>query len=181
MLKYRISHDAMTGLRSREFFEEQMERLNKQEPVSLSLAICDMNNLKRINDTLGHKMGDIYIKEAAELLKSFASDRVVISRIGGDEFTILITGMSEEEGAELIHRMKEAAANAQSVSGVTLGMSIGYAYTECSLGKVDELFAEADRKMYEIKRAKHRPNPSEGGEKERGNTLYRSLTGTRHC
>lgn len=155
MLKYRVSHDSMTGVHSREYFEEMMKELDKDEPKPVALAICDMDELKRINDSLGHRMGDHYIRAAANMLKRFASDNVVISRIGGDEFSILMLEMTEEEGSELISRISLAALESEEVfPGVKMSMSVGYAYLEHPAGRMDDLFEQADSRMYKCKMSK---------------------------
>ncbi|WP_157739507.1 GGDEF domain-containing protein [Paenibacillus physcomitrellae] len=163
-LKYRVAHDSMTGVHSREFFEEQLALLDQREDLSLTLVVCDMDNLKVINDTLGHKMGDAYIKSAAAMLKQFASEDVLISRIGGDEFSLLVLNRTREGGEALIRKMKETAAVTPGVApGSFMSISIGHAYTERAYGQVEALFLEADRQMYASKQAKRKEEAKPGG------------------
>lgn len=157
MLNYRVAHDAMTGLHSREYFDELMERLDKRMQIPLTMAICDMDELKRANDDYGHKMGDKYIKAAAATLNRFSSDDVIISRIGGDEFAVMILNRTKEEGNELIKQICDAVADADPViPGMPLSMSIGYKYTGQTLGRMDEVFELADSRMYKCKMGKKR-------------------------
>ncbi|WP_169823459.1 GGDEF domain-containing protein [Paenibacillus yonginensis] len=171
-LKYRVAHDSMTGVHSREFFEEQLALLNQREDLSLTLVICDMDNLKQINDTLGHKMGDVYIKSAAVMLNQFAADDVLISRIGGDEFSLLILNRTREEGEALIQKLKETASATPGVEpGTFMSISIGQAYAECALGQVEALFMEADRQMYACKHAKRKEEADPKGSRTSGHSV----------
>ena len=159
MLRYRVYHDSMTQVHSREFFEEQVAWLDQEVDVPVTLAICDMDELKAINDTLGHKMGDHYIRTAASLLKQFASDEVIVSRIGGDEFAVLILNRTMQEGRQFVEQIRQAVIEAEELfPGTSISMSMGAAFSACSRGDMDELFMMADRKMYEMKKAKRHVN-----------------------
>ncbi|MFC0213899.1 diguanylate cyclase [Paenibacillus chartarius] len=151
-LEYRIEHDTLTGVYNRSFFETIVEKYNSKMDVPIAIIIGDLDKLKQLNDTLGHKLGDKYIMEAASLLKQFARENVLISRIGGDEYCIIVVEADEDH----VSRLKESILQAISLYNASspdlqIEMSIGYAFAESSLGNMDQLFIEADRNMYQEK------------------------------
>ncbi len=89
-LRYLGTHDVMTGLYNRMYFQEELKRLGggRQYPVSILLA--DLDWLKKVNDTLGHEAGDKLIRRAAEVLKAGFRQEDVVARIGGDEFAVIM-------------------------------------------------------------------------------------------
>ena len=99
-------HDEMTDLYNRRYFENEMERLNKSRRLPISIVIADMDELKQINDNYGHKMGDRYIKKAAEIINSATRSGDVVARIGGDEFVIILPGTNTNLAKELCERIQ---------------------------------------------------------------------------
>ena len=150
-LTYRVYHDPLTGLYNREFFEEAFEAADEKE-ASLGLILCDLDELKRINDTYGHRQGDRLIREAASLLSQFADRRTFAARIGGDEFVLMAERTSREEITILAEDIRRAADRHNHESFVKVHLSIGASWTPSSYGTVKELFAEADQRMYDNKR-----------------------------
>jgi diguanylate cyclase (GGDEF)-like protein len=115
--------------------------------------------LKTTNDSFGHKQGDRLLIETAKLLAAFTSNEISVSRIGGDEFTILLRGKSEEEIINLAKFIQSSIElYNQEDTNCPFGLSIGYAFTSRSMGRMEELMALADARMYEAKR--HRKNYS---------------------
>lgn len=154
-IEHRMCHDAMTGLHNREHYEELVKHYDREEDMEIALVLCDMDSLKKVNDTFGHLMGDKYIREAAKLLKPFASEKVIISRIGGDEFSILIKQGTRADANALVTSLREAILRYPSQeTGFSMSMSIGVAAIDHSIGHMIELFAMADQEMYLSKLAK---------------------------
>ena len=149
-LEYRISHDALTGAFSRDCFERMMKRYDKEVDVPMAIILCDLDELKTVNDRFGHREGDRLIKEAAVILMSFQSEKVFVSRIGGDEFAILVIEMELSEVKKLVEKMDEAI-NGYNNRDWPMKMSYGYAYSHSSKGNMEQLFKEADRNMYDNK------------------------------
>ncbi|MFZ3580113.1 sensor domain-containing diguanylate cyclase [Virgibacillus sp. DJP39] len=154
-LEYRINHDAMTGIYNRYFFEQNMAKYNKDLDQSVSIVLCDMDGLKCINDNHGHQKGDIYIKTSAKLLQQSFSEDAIVSRIGGDEFAVILLGMNQREVEnlckKLIHNLNEHNINNKDL---TIRMSIGYSFAEHSIDHMENLFIKADRNMYKDKNKK---------------------------
>lgn len=154
-LEYRIAHDSMTGLYNREHFEILVSHYDVKEDVPVAIIICDMDNLKFVNDNFGHIMGDLYIKEAAALLSDIVSENVMVCRVGGDEFAILMVGKSLYEVNRLVMDLKARVSRFRvERPDLNMDISLGYAYSEHSLQQMDYLFLEADREMYRSKNNK---------------------------
>lgn len=154
-LNYRVSHDALTDIYNRNYFEQMMGYYNQKENASLGLVLCDLDRLKYVNDTYGHKKGDQLIQAAAQLLKSVFSENAIVSRVGGDEFVILLPQTTLPQIELLCDQLREKISHSPSFTDeLHLHMSIGTAFSEQSLGKTESLYVEADLKMYEDKRQK---------------------------
>ena len=108
-LRYLSFHDALTGLYNRGYFEEEMERLKSSRQFPVSIITCDLDDLKQINDTLGHDVGDQAIKAAANILRSnvFRKEDVV-ARIGGDEFVILLPNVDLIDNPAVRKRLEKS-------------------------------------------------------------------------
>lgn len=158
-LEYRITHDTLTEIYNREFFERNMDKYNKYIDVSVAIILCDLDELKYVNDHDGHKKGDVLIKESAQLLNRYFSENAVVSRVGGDEFAVILINVDqvqvESRCEQLSNEISEYNMNSKDV---TIKMSMGYASSERSIGKMESLFTEADQKMYQDKRAKKEQN-----------------------
>lgn len=146
-LRQLSTHDALTGLYNRHFFHAEMERIADSLLYPVSVVMIDLDNLKAVNDTQGHKAGDAYIQKAAALLKSSFRSDDIIARIGGDEFVILLPQTDQNGVANLLTRLKHGIKN----QGDSLfNMSVGWATGEkgCNL---DDLMQQADVRMYREK------------------------------
>jgi diguanylate cyclase (GGDEF)-like protein len=105
-LRYLGTHDVMTGLYNRAFFEETLLKLEANRTDPVSFIIVDLNGLKTANDTLGHQMGDQLIRRAAEVLRASIEDGYIAARIGGDEFIIIMPDVDEAEANGLMERIQ---------------------------------------------------------------------------
>ena len=154
-LTYRINHDSLTNIYNRYYFEKQMEFYN-EEDHSLTMVLCDLDNLKQINDAQGHLQGDRYIQRAANMLNECFSSDGTVARIGGDEFAIILPTISEIRIQDLLKNLKVTLEKADSFKPVK--MSIGYAFTSHSKHKMEDLYLKADEKMYMEKKLKNYTN-----------------------
>ncbi|ACV64646.1 diguanylate cyclase and metal dependent phosphohydrolase [Desulfofarcimen acetoxidans DSM 771] len=151
-LRYLSLHDSLTGLYNRTYFEQEMKRLSDKKHAPVGIIICDVDGLKLINDTLGHDRGDILIVNAANVLRSSFRSKDVIARIGGDEFAILLPN-SSAPAVEKAYRRIHHSVNKYNKENplIMLNISVGYAVSTEESSDLNQIFKEADDKMYQIK------------------------------
>lgn len=151
-LHYIDSHDPLTGLYNRAYFEDTIHALTDANYTTPGLIIYDIDGLKIINDTMGHHAGDQLLVCAANIIKTSAPDNAVIARIGGDEFiTLLLTAdVSFLEHINKKTRQAVARYNADNPQ-LSLSLSVGYALKVAKDSTIADLFKEADDNMYREK------------------------------
>ncbi len=135
--------DTLTGLKNRNFFESEIQRIKENAPDSLGIFFCDVNGLKETNDNLGHEYGDILIKWSAKFLSDCIKSPVF--RIGGDEFVSFVENKSEEEFNEMM-----TALNKGIEELIYINISIGSAWNDSNIN-IDKQLIDADKAMYEVK------------------------------
>ena len=152
--------DELTGLHNRRGFfavAGQFLKLARRQKEGTFMLYADIDNLKEINDTFGHKEGDQVLIETANILKRNYRESDVIARLGGDEFVIIPIGTAKDNIGIITSRFEKSIETYNSTSnrGYKLSLSYGLAYYDpenpCSL---DELLMQADKAMYEHKRNK---------------------------
>jgi diguanylate cyclase (GGDEF)-like protein len=147
-LVYISRHDSLTGLHNRHYFEEYFRRLEEIQTKPITVLSCDLDNLKHVNDTLGHAAGDLLLQGAAEVLRASFRAEDVVARIGGDEFVVVLRGGSQEQIDKSLERVRahEATWNRKHPS-INLGISIGVASTAREM-TLKEALKLADDRMY---------------------------------
>ena len=151
-LRYMGLYDSVTGLYNRLYFEEEMHRLESDRHCPVGLIICDLDGLKLINDTLGHANGDDLLKASAALIRDCFRTSDVVSRIGGDEFAILMPRTDLESTAQSCSRIKQAVEDYNSTCPpILISMSIGMAVKDTPDRPMAVVFKEADQNMYREK------------------------------
>lgn len=152
-LKQAGDHDAMTGLFNKGKFMALKESLFRGQDA-IAIWNMDVNNLKHMNDTLGHDVGDMLIRKAADSLKRIEARNVMPFRIGGDEFLVVAIHMDREKAEQISQKWEEALAELNRKNdGVFCDIACGFVFGEKGYD-LDELLAQADRLMYENKKAK---------------------------
>jgi diguanylate cyclase (GGDEF)-like protein/PAS domain S-box-containing protein len=160
-LRYMSFHDSLTGLYNRAYFEEELNRLDSSRQFPTSIIVCDLDNLKKINDSLGHDVGDQAIKAAASILgsKVFRKEDIV-ARIGGDEFAIILPNVDLNENPDIRERLTDSIRRFNSSDtddGLYRPISISTGYAVIHLdGSLYEGLKEADAEMYVNKQKKKR-------------------------
>lgn len=150
-------HDTLTKLANRRAFEEQLEEAIQnagQNGRSLALMFLDLNRFKLINDTLGHKVGDLLLIAVAERLQQIATPNIKLARLAGDEFTVIVENVEHASHIEQIaHAILQAMDKPLHIEGHTLKItpSIGIAmYPEAGEDSTS-LLQHADMAMYDAK------------------------------
>jgi diguanylate cyclase (GGDEF)-like protein/PAS domain S-box-containing protein len=146
-LQHLSTHDILTGLYNRNYFEVEMARIQLSRLFPVSIVVADVDNLKTVNDRYGHSAGDeLLCKVAQQLRKSFRAEDIV-ARIGGDEFGVLLPETDEPAAQASVERL---LMNLAKLDNPLLGLSIGLAISQegSSLSDVMRL---ADDRMYQDK------------------------------
>ncbi len=158
-LEYLSYHDELTGLYNRKFMEENMKRLDTKRQFPISLIMLDVNGLKIINDTFGHKVGDRLLIKTSKILKNSVRQEDIVSRWAGDEFVILLPKTDKAEARKISDRIrkkcqetyqKNCEKNLEELPPVSLGR--GIAVKDSSEQDIDAVLNSADKKMYKDKR-----------------------------
>mgnify|MGYP005989713199 CR=1 FL=1 len=155
-MKNKVNKDYMTGLYNRRYFFEYGKEIyekNKKDNKSLALSIIDIDNFKNINDSYGHDVGDLAIKEVSKVLNKNIISNTLISRLGGEEFCILFYNRSKEEVEKLLEVIRRSFENnfiEINKLKINYTVSIGCSF---EYGKdIDEMVQFADKGLYDAKK-----------------------------
>ncbi|MBJ6727211.1 diguanylate cyclase domain-containing protein [Geomesophilobacter sediminis] len=158
------THDPLTGLYNRMFFDEELLRLGMGREFPVSIISADVDGLKTVNDTLGHDAGDQLIRIAAEILTDSFRAEDVVARIGGDEFVILLPNADSAVAHEVLKRLAERVSEAnQRDLPYCVSLSFGAATAHCKT-ELSPALRESDRLMYQNKfehKQRERENPTD--------------------
>ncbi len=149
-IRYMSFHDTATGLYNRRYLENELQRLDVERQLPLSLVMADLNGLKLVNDTFGHRSGDELLKQAAAVLKESCRQEDIVARWGGDEFVVFLPQTGFEEAEEIIKRIK-VKCGCELVNNIPLSISLGAASKTTPEKEVTEILKEAEDHMYEQK------------------------------
>ncbi len=152
-LKYLSYHDGLTDLYNRHYLEEEMERLNTERQLPISLIMCDVNGMKIVNDTYGHKKGDEVLIKVADILRECTRSEDIVSRWAGDEFVILLP-QTDLDMARKISRRIEKACEGAEFEDIPITLGIGIAAKENLKEEFEEVLTRADERMYKDKLTK---------------------------
>lgn len=154
-LIYASCHDPLTGLYNRGHFEDVLRRLEGGSSYPVTIVSTDLDELKLLNDNLGHRAGDDLLKVYASLLRSAFRKSDVIARVGGDEFAIILPQTNRDEAEDIYRRLQnQIEFHNRCRPGLPLSISLG---AETSYGPelpMEEAFRASDLKMYEDKSRK---------------------------
>lgn len=158
-LHHRANFDHLTGLPNRALFLDRLTQAiarAKRNSESFTLLFADLNGFKAINDALGHNMGDKALIEISERLTKAIRESDTLARFAGDEFTMILPGISSQESAnDFINKINNQLQQPFVIDGnrLVLSMSIGSAIYPGNGHTINQLLVHADEEMYKQKRA----------------------------
>ena len=157
-LRHKSLHDSMTGLHNRAAFEDRLNatyRYCSETNNKFAVMLLDLNKFKRVNDTLGHHIGDALLIEVAKRLKTGLRDSDFVARLGGDEFAVIpAPPLSVEHVQQIASKIVTSVEQIKELEGLAIetGTSIGIAYYPDHSEVASELVRIADEAMYLAKR-----------------------------
>lgn len=146
-LRHQGTHDALTGIYNRSFFETELTRIELSREFPVSVIIADVDDLKIANDNCGHAIGDEILRQTTSILCSSFRAGDMVARIGGDEFAILLPSTNSSTAEQIVLRIKKHLKehNAKTPD-LKIQLSIGAATARKQ--NLTKAFAIADKRMY---------------------------------
>lgn len=159
LIRKQAYFDALTGLPNRRMLRERLEqeiKKCKRDSQQLAILFIDLDHFKEVNDTLGHESGDQLLVQAAARIQGCLRASDIVARMGGDEFTVILTELSEANSIglilqELLHALGEVFQ--LGTEQVFVSASIGITIFPLDATEVEDLFKNADQALYEAKGA----------------------------
>jgi len=162
-LEHQATHDALTGLPNRALLMDRLEHTIERvirERVMIAVLFIDLDGFKDVNDTFGHEAGDWLLAQAAGRLKGCVRTADTVTRIGGDEFVVVLEGVNDEQVVEVAGRIMEnldtpfALGRVEASVKASIGVAVleGVAVLDGNAEReAEELVREADQAMYRAK------------------------------
>ena len=156
-IRHQANFDPLTLLPNRRLFRDRLEqeiKMSNRRGLPLALMFVDLDNFKDVNDTLGHDMGDILLKDAAQRLSSCVRGADTVARMGGDEFTVILGELDDPSSIErlaqdILHKLAQPFQLRDEVAYISASIGITL-YPEDASG-IDELLKNSDQAMYAAK------------------------------
>lgn len=150
-IEYLSYHDPTTGLYNRRYLEEVVKKQQAFcQEMPFSIIMADVNGLKLTNDVFGHLAGDVVLKRVAKLIENECPANGIVTRIGGDEFLILLPRTGPEVAESLVNRIEKSIAG-KKVGYINLSVSLGWASKTEEDQNFEEIYRMAEDKMYRHK------------------------------
>lgn len=156
--RHLATYDALTRLRVRRVFFEQLElamKQSKQANTELAVAYIDIDHFKKINDSYGHNTGDVVLQQFAATLKQHFRDSDVIGRVGGEEFAVFLPQTAKLDAAELLDQLRQKIQSTSvecSEQQISYTISCGVTnFKNAASTRLDELIHQADVALYQAK------------------------------
>ncbi len=147
---YLSYYDLLTGLCNRRYYEMEVERLDAEKNLPISVIMADVNGLKMINDAFGHHLGDQLLQKVAEMIRARCRKGDVVARWGGDEFVVLLPNTAYGEAEKVVDRIKEDCGR-ESLDMIHVSMSLGWATKSSMDVSFAEILKNAENAMYKHK------------------------------
>lgn len=145
-LVYMSYHDKLTGLHNRAFLDEEMARLDQLARVPIGVIMGDVNGLKITNDMFGHQAGDMLLITISQVLQTFCRSQDTIARWGGNEFVLLLPGLTETAAGELCVSIRDQMSNVRQ-NHIVPSISLGYAAKTSPHASLQETLKIAEDRM----------------------------------
>ena len=139
--------DKLTGLYNADFFKEELVRLDSRRQLPISIIMGDLNGLKLINDAFGHITGDNVLIKASEIMKKVFRKEDLISRVGGDEFLILLPKTPKSTAQKILNRIRTECKN-NPLDFIQISISFGLATKEKEEESLMDIYKKAESNMY---------------------------------
>ena len=149
-LDYNSNHDMLTGLYNRRFFESIMKRSKEEKETSFSVAMLDVDDFKKINDTYGHETGDKVLALVSRCIDACLPENAVAVRWGGEEFVLYLPQVDNARALEVLNDFRTRLSEQRLYhkgSRVTITATIGLCTGE-SIADYEEYLRQADEKLY---------------------------------
>jgi diguanylate cyclase (GGDEF)-like protein len=143
----RSEHDPLTGVGNYRKLHERLHAATAQDPERFALLTLDVDRFKEINEVHGHLEGDRLLQEVGRVLTENVRGTDVVARQGGDEFSVLMPGSTEEGAAMLARRIEEALASIEAADHAPVRASIGVAMYPQDGATPDDLLEKADMQL----------------------------------
>ena len=149
-LDYNSNHDVLTGLYNRRFFEGIMKRSKEEKETSYSVAMLDVDDFKKINDTYGHETGDRVLAAVSKCIEASLPENAVAVRWGGEEFVIYLPQVDNDRAMEILDVFRTKLSEQviyHRGTRVSIAATIGLCTGE-SIADYEEYIRQADEKLY---------------------------------
>ena len=156
-LSFQAVHDTLTGLVNRREFEKRLQTMIQEvnhQDCEHVLCYLDLDQFKIVNDTCGHRAGDVLLKQLAATLKPLLRQSDTLARLGGDEFGVLLNHCPVERGQDIAEKLRQAVCDFRfswEKRVFAVGVSIGMVHLVAPCGNLDELLSHADTACYAAK------------------------------
>lgn len=155
-VNFLAQRDALTGLANRWFFENSLKQLiaeSRRTHQQFALLLFDLDHFKKINDTLGHNIGDSLLKKLAGMISPNIRESDIFSRIGGDEFTIVLTNIEEADLDKVVSKILNIACQSIRIENkeINTSISMGVVLFPRDGNTIKDLMKRADIAMYQAK------------------------------
>jgi diguanylate cyclase (GGDEF)-like protein/putative nucleotidyltransferase with HDIG domain len=149
-LIYLSYHDSLTGLHNRRYYLDNLVKLDIPQNYPLTIVMSDINGLKLINDAFGHESGDKLLISAANLISDSCRETDLVSRVGGDEFVIVMPNTNEIEAEKIIEKLKKDSKRI-TIESIELSISFGYETKNKISEDIQGVYKSAEDLMYREK------------------------------
>jgi diguanylate cyclase (GGDEF)-like protein len=160
-LLHQVLHDALTGLPNRVLLYDRINQAvlaAKRGRTTFALLAIDLDGFKDVNDSLGHRCGDVVLQTTSSRLVQSVRESDTVARMGGDEFLVLLPGVGPQAAQTMATVLRDALQRAMEIEGktVTVGASVGVSVYPRDGVDVTTLLSAADQAMYRAKGREHR-------------------------